>query len=222
MATVSILYEDKNFIGFYKAPGIPTSYGEKKSCFVEEVKKEHPELFTFSGFKAEEGGLLYRLDNETEGLVLFAKTLKAFRNFVEDESLEKIYVAEVSNGESLPLSGVIQTPLVHKSQKRMATLIPGKKISYRGKPIPAQTRYEKISNSLVRCFIKKGARHQIRVHLALIGHPILGDSLYKKRTTGENDLRLACIGVRGKSLSFELDRKNWDWQSPLVRPRTGT
>ncbi|OGJ47804.1 hypothetical protein A2344_05115 [Candidatus Peregrinibacteria bacterium RIFOXYB12_FULL_41_12] len=188
---MEILFEDKNYIGFFKPAGTPTTYGAKSGCFVEEVKKYHPELFTFSGFKEEEGGLLYRLDNETCGLVLFAKNKEAHDKFIQDKNLKKIYLAEIS--DTAPETNEINFPIVHKSSKRMAVLTVDKKIDYKGKPINAKTYIKKISETLLECKIQQGARHQIRVHLASAGCPIVGDELYKGKYS--DSMHLCCIGI---------------------------
>ncbi|MFA5842445.1 MAG: RNA pseudouridine synthase [Candidatus Gracilibacteria bacterium] len=192
---VTILYEDPSYIGFFKPAGIPTTYGTEQGCFVKQVKVQFPELFTFTGFKPEEGGLLYRLDNDACGLLLFAKNKEAFDRFNDDETLEKIYIVEIESGKfgELPQTGLLTFPIVHKSPKRMAALLPDKKIHYHGKPLPAETHYEKLNKRLVRCKIKKGVRHQIRLHMATAGAPLVGDTLYGGKPT--ETLHLCCMGI---------------------------
>ncbi|KKT19946.1 MAG: Ribosomal large subunit pseudouridine synthase [Candidatus Peregrinibacteria bacterium GW2011_GWA2_43_8] len=179
---------------------MPTTYGKEKSCFVEEVKKSHPELFTFTGFKKEEGGLLYRLDNETSGLLLFAKNKQAFDDFTLDPNLKKIYIAEISNPNSLRKKDTISYPIAHKSSKKMVAILPGKKINYKGSSIETETEYENLGKNHIKCSIKKGTRHQIRVHLAAIGHPIVGDTLYGGEPAKE--LHLRCVGIESGKLSI--------------------
>ena len=201
MGKVKILYEDSSYIGFFKPAGVPTTYGAEKGCFVEQVKAQFPELFTFTGFKKEEGGLLYRLDNDACGLLLFAKNEEAFHRFNNDETLEKIYIVEIAPSESekfkeLPQTGLLTFPIVHKSSKKMAALLPDKKIHYHGKPLSAETHYEKLNKRLVRCKIKKGVRHQIRVHMATADAPIVGDTLYGGKPA--ETLHLCCVGMLSK------------------------
>lgn len=217
------IYEDQNYIGFFKPSGIPTTYGSQSECFIKEIKEEHPELFTFAGFKEEEGGLLYRLDNETCGLVLFAKNKEAHDKFIQDKNLKKIYLAEISdtppetdvnefcirkttynNGPFVHgTTGLIDFPIVHKSSKRMAVLTPNKKIDYKGKPINAKTHIKKISEHLIECEIQQGARHQIRVHLASIGCPIIGDELYGGKHSEK--MQLCCIGIKSDWIKIHLN-----------------
>lgn len=197
------LYEDRNYIGFFKPSGIPTTYGSQSECFIKEIKESHPELFTFAGFKEEEGGLLYRLDNETCGLVLFAKNKEAHDRFIQDRNLKKIYLAEIS--DTPPKTDMIDFPIVHKSSKRMAVLTPDKKIDYKGKPINAKTYIKKISENLLECQIQQGARHQIRVHLAAIGCPIVGDKLYGGKHA--DSMRLYCVGIRTEWIEIDIRKE---------------
>ncbi|KKP40585.1 MAG: hypothetical protein UR28_C0001G0095 [Candidatus Peregrinibacteria bacterium GW2011_GWF2_33_10] len=216
--SLQILFQDENYLGFFKPSGLPTSFGKNENYFLNIVKQNYPELFTFIGFKAEEGGLLYRLDNEACGLLLFAKNKKAFDEFINDVNLEKIYLAEVLNlpkrnsVPSLQFSklNIINFPIVHKSSKKMAVLIPGKKITYQSSPIFTETKYQIFSNSqLLKCFIKKGVRHQIRVHLASIDCPIINDQLYNKMQilNSADHLHLCCIGIKSEKLNIDVLNK---------------
>lgn len=208
---LEILYEDKNYIGFDKPSNIPTTYGKVSPCFVEFIKERHPKLFEFEGFKKEEGGLLYRLDNETSGLLLFAKNKEAFDQFVNDKDLYKVYIAKVHKVPE-EKEGIINYPIVHKSSKKMLALIPGKKMTYTGKAILTETIYKVLEDGSIECKIKKGARHQIRVHLSAIGSPIIGDTLYGYKELGDlsfveeeqaiiSKLELRCVGIEGEALS---------------------
>lgn len=158
-----------------------------------------------------EGGLLYRLDNDACGLLLFAKNEEAFHRFNDDETLQKIYIVEIEpisknsspelkKFDELPQTGLLTFPIVHKSSKKMAALLPDKKIHYHGKPLPAETHYEKLNKRLVRCSIKKGVRHQIRLHMATAGAPLVGDTLYRGKPT--ETLHLCCTGILSKKMGL--------------------
>lgn len=201
--TPALLFENDHYIGFFKPSGIPTTYGKTELCFLDDVRKEYPKLFSFSGYSESEGGLLYRLDNDTSGILLFAKNREAFQRFIGDSELKKVYVAEIIDERKIvPAHGIISHPIIHKSSKKMAALIPGKKVNYNGQPIHAETAFERIKGDFYRVFITKGARHQIRVHFASFGAPLFGDSLYG-RPSGE-ELHLACMGIRSSFLNIDL------------------
>jgi 23S rRNA pseudouridine1911/1915/1917 synthase len=131
-----------------------------------------------------EPGMVHRLDRETSGLVVIAKTPETFdhlRRQFRERKVEKIYLALVW-GESRA-EGVIDFPLAHdprdKKRMRAMTNAPREKGL---RTWQATTRYRKICAtgglSLLEVEMATGVTHQIRVHLANIGHPIVGDRLY--------------------------------------------
>jgi 23S rRNA pseudouridine1911/1915/1917 synthase len=150
------------------------------------VLNDFPDLKSVKGYNENEAGLLNRLDNETGGLVLFAKTNDSFI-FYSDEmkkgKIEKTYTAFV---EGIPEeeSGVITYPIAHHIRSKKKMVIAKENSIFRGKPREAKTFWKIIkiinNNSLLEIKIFKGARHQIRVHLAELGNPIYGDKIYNK------------------------------------------
>ena len=184
----NIVYEDEDLVVVSKPQGLPTALGAKLSL-CELVFKARPGLKKVKGFREGEGGLLNRLDNETGGLVLFAKQQSGFSFF--REQLQKGFVTKIYSAvvEGIPPSsqGLINLPIAHsrKSQRRMviAKGIP----QWRGRPRPAETKWqvkeEKNGFCLLELEIKQGQRHQIRIHLASLGLPIVGDKLYNKKSS---------------------------------------
>src|SRR5437763_9304763 len=106
--------------------------------------------------------LVHRIDTPTSGVVLFARTRTAAAKFSElfaSGAMKKTYVAVVAGELKAPLT--IDTPI---DGKEALTLV------LSGEPSPPQT--------FIECEIKTGRTHQIRVHLASIGHPVVGDKRY--------------------------------------------
>ncbi len=167
--------------------------------------REHPPLGKGGrgGFDSEIG-ILHRLDNDTSGCLLVAKNIAAYQNLraqFDEGKILKRYTALVL-GET-PREGVIETPIIHdpKDKKKMKTfslrtsppvagesrsdISIGSRLRSNNKLQSALTTYKLLRKykagqySLLDVTIKTGVRHQIRVHLASIGHPIVGDKLYQ-------------------------------------------
>lgn len=128
-------------------------------------------------------GIVHRLDKDTSGVMVAAKTERAHRTLSEafaNRDLDRAYIA-LAWGLPAPTTGEVVAPIGRHpgDRKRMAVVERGGK--------PATTRYT-VSRawgaavSLVECRLLTGRTHQIRVHLAHIGHPIVGDPVYLRRT----------------------------------------
>ncbi len=122
-------------------------------------------------------GIVHRLDKETSGLLVVAKNDAAHRALTaawSTESVKKIYLA-ICYGSPREAKGVIDQPIGRDpyDRKRMGVVADGRR---------ALTLYEVLEHpgfvSLIRCSLKTGRTHQIRVHLKHLGHPIVGDPLY--------------------------------------------
>lgn len=136
------------------------------------------------GRKRSECGLLHRLDNETSGLLLAARTQKVFNMLLKQQqagSIHKQYLALVHG--TLKHSGTVSLPIAHAARKpQKMVAVRSKSLARKRNARAATTHFQTIQSnkqfSLVKVLIVKGARHQVRVHLAAIGHPIVGDKLY--------------------------------------------
>jgi 23S rRNA pseudouridine1911/1915/1917 synthase len=126
-------------------------------------------------------GIVHRLDRDTSGVILVAKNDAAHRSLarqLKDRTVEKTYVALVE-GTPKPAEGVIDAPIGRDPRRReRMSVIAGAR--------EAVTAYRVIDRfagyALVEARPRTGRTHQIRVHLAAIGHPIAGDRVYGKRT----------------------------------------
>lgn len=130
-------------------------------------------------FPDDEPVLLNRLDRLTSGLLLVALTPEArrvYREYEDQGAIKKFYLARVRGR----LDGIvsIRNRLDTDDRKITRVLPEPDPDSRRWTGVTALSHDNAADTSLVRCLIMKGARHQIRAHLASIGHPIVGDPLY--------------------------------------------
>ncbi len=124
-------------------------------------------------------GIVHRLDKETSGLLVVAKNEAAMQDLVRQlqaRTVKRTYLA-IARG-TVPDEGAIDAPIGrHPVQRTRMAVVPGGK--------PAVTRYRVrerfAAHSLIECELETGRTHQIRVHLASIGHPLEGDPLYGPR-----------------------------------------
>lgn len=141
--------------------------------------------------------MVNRLDRETSGVILVAKTAEAARELGrvwETRAVEKEYLAIV-HGQVREERGLIDAPLGKDERSRVAI-----KDCVRADGAPAQTefiverRFRRAEGafSRLRVLPRTGRKHQIRIHLAHLGHPIVGDKLYG----GDEDLYLALVERR--------------------------
>jgi 23S rRNA pseudouridine1911/1915/1917 synthase len=137
------------------------------------------------GFSPREPGLCHRLDTGTSGLLVAARTQKAFEvitRALKEGRLDKRYLL-VCSARDLPESGTVEIPLApHPKDRRRVYACVHERDVARYAPRPASTSYRVLREhegwALVEARAAKAARHQIRVHFAAMGHPLAGDELY--------------------------------------------
>jgi len=144
-------------------------------------------------------GIVHRIDKDTSGLLVVAKTDVAHEGLSRQfaaHSIERKYLALVS-GVPKSSSGTVDAPLARSSANRKKIAIVE---SGRGKrAVTHWKRLERLDDSsLVECSLETGRTHQVRVHMASIGHPLLGDPVYG-RSKGHRDL-LKRLGFQRQAL----------------------
>ncbi len=177
-----ILYEDEDVIAIDKPAGmvVHPAAGHSGGTLVNAILWHFPDIEGVG--EGGRPGIVHRLDKNTSGVILVAKNPRAHRHLqaqFKDRTIEKTYLALV-HGHLSPERGIIDAPIGRhpRHRKRMAVVAPGK-----GRE--ARTEYEVIAfydaNTLAAAHPLTGRTHQIRVHLASLGHPVVGDTVYGRR-----------------------------------------
>ena len=170
---LNIVYEDDTIIVINKPPGmvVHPGNGNWHGTMLNALLHHAPHLNNIPRV-----GIVHRLDKDTSGLLVVAKTLEAQTSLVrqlQKHTVKRDYLALVLG--SVTLSGSVDTAIGrHPTQRtKMAATVKGK---------PARTHYQPIEYyegcTLVQCSLETGRTHQIRVHMQSIGHPLVGDPIY--------------------------------------------
>lgn len=150
-------------------------------------------------------GLVHRLDAGTTGLIVVARTEQAYESLVEQlssRSVTRVYSVLVW-GNPISLNGVIDAPIGRdqRDPTRMAVVVDGR--ASRTHYAVQQLFHDPKDAALVECRLETGRTHQIRVHLASIGHPVVGDATYGGVRAG---LRAGRPMLHAKELAFDHPR----------------
>lgn len=195
---LQVLHEDELLVFVDKPAGVPTQplQPNEKGTVANALVARYPEMASV-GDDPREAGLCHRLDVETSGVLLAARTRAAWEAmraaFGEDRAVEKRYLALVTG--PLADEGVIEVPLAHAGDH----VRPG--LDDEGRPAVTEfsVRARHGEYSLVDVKLVTGVLHQVRAHLAAVGAPIVGDTTYGGREEpglGRFFLHAASLGVR--------------------------
>jgi len=233
---IKVIFEDREILVLEKPAGMivnksDTTKGEKTvQEWVEtklKVKSEKLKVDEETDFY-KRAGIVHRLDKETSGILLVAKTQDAFINLqaqFKERKVQKTYIA-LAHGKIEPMEGEINVSVgrLPWNRKRFGVIAQGREAVTKYKVIRyfevgnEKLDYEsstsrnqdikksssRISNfSLLEIYPRTGRTHQIRVHLQYIHHPIFSDPLYAGRKTSRNDRKLLLrIFLHASKISF--------------------
>ena len=200
---LSVVHADHAVIVVDKPAGLLSVPGKGEhlaDCLIARVQGAFPEAL-----------LVHRLDRDTSGVMVFALTPAAQRHLglqFEKRMVRKVYVAEVW-GRVEPSTGTVDLPIIVDWPNR-----PRQKVDHEtGRPALTDWRVVRHGDrtSRLRLMPKTGRSHQLRVHMAALGHPILGDPFYATgEALGAPRLMLHAESLRfrhpdgGKSLTFSV------------------
>jgi 23S rRNA pseudouridine1911/1915/1917 synthase len=185
--------------------------GNRDGTMVNALLYQLDDLSGIGG--VERPGVVHRIDKDTSGLLLVAKTDEAHLSLSEQigaHSVERAYKAIVI-GHMKQSEGDVDAPIGrHPQDRKKMAVVPGGK--------PAKTHWRVIQElrgaSLLECVLSTGRTHQIRVHMAMLGHPVLGDPVYGPKKSpfpveGGQRLHAGRIGFThpktGKRMVFEAE-----------------
>lgn len=199
-------YVCEDFVIAYKEHGIPTvplKNQKSENTLLYRVAYDFPDVLLVHGKNEWEGGALHRLDTDTAGLVVFARTQQFFdylSNIQRNGGFSKLYDVQTSTSvlEDCTISSYFRA---YGVGRKLVKAESSKLKSDNG--ILYSTFVKKISENHYQCTIFNGFRHQIRVHLASNGCPIVGDKLYNPQKT-EDFMHLECIAVMWDNFAYQL------------------
>lgn len=209
---LDIIYEDADVIVVNKPQGmvVHPSAGHPDHTLVNALLYHTRNLAdSLEGFRP---GIVHRIDKDTSGLLMIAKNAKA-RESLEDQLAHKTnkrqYLAIV-HGNFGEDDGLVDAPIGRNlhDRKKMAVVENGKNAITHFKVLEQFKGY-----SLIMCQLETGRTHQIRVHMAYIGHPVAGDPLYGPRKTLKGNGQF----LHAKVLGFEQPTTH-EWLEFQVNP----
>ena len=197
---LDVVYEDDDIIVVNKPKGmvVHPANGNPDGTLVNAVMSLCKG--SLSGIGGEiRPGIVHRLDKDTSGLIIIAKNDVAHINLskqIKDRRVKKIYIALVKGNVS-ENEATINMPIGRstKDRKKMAVRKDGKEAITHFKVLKRYGKY-----TLLELKIDTGRTHQIRVHMAEIGHPVVGDMIY---SNGKNEFGIEGQMLHAKSLDFQ-------------------
>ncbi|HOV68870.1 MAG TPA: RluA family pseudouridine synthase, partial [Clostridia bacterium] len=177
---LDIVYEDSDLIVINKPQGmvVHPAAGNHDNTLVNALLHHCDDLSGINGVIRP--GIVHRLDKDTSGLMVVAKNDSAHRSLasqIADKTCRRDYLAVV-DGIIKNDSGIIDAPIArHKTNRKKMAVIDGGRRAVTHYSVKERFLHE----VLVECSLETGRTHQIRVHMAHIGHPCLGDTVYGAR-----------------------------------------
>ncbi len=202
-----MLHAEKDFVAVGKPAGVLThrTPHSEGATLADLVAEKYPEIRKVGDEPSLRPGVVHRLDKDTSGVILFARNQPAFeylKKCFQEGRVRKTYLALVWG--KTKERGIVDAPIgLRSGSVRRSVLAKNMKMVK-----PAHTEYETMRHftyegedfSLLYVYPKTGRTHQIRVHMAHIGHGLVGDPLYMKR---KNPFGLARQFLHAEKVEFQ-------------------
>jgi 23S rRNA pseudouridine1911/1915/1917 synthase len=215
---VPLVYEDPDMLVVDKPAGLVVhpGAGQHAGTLVHGLLARYPEIRAVG--QHDRPGIVHRLDKGTSGLLLVARSARAYAALVamlEARRVDRRYRTLVWGAVDSP-TGMVDAPVGRsaRDRTRMAVTLAGKE---------ARTRYEVVRGfadpvtvTELRCRLETGRTHQIRVHMASIGHPVVGDARYGGRRASLPAPRL-WLHAEHLALEHPVSAQPLAFDSPLPR-----
>jgi 23S rRNA pseudouridine1911/1915/1917 synthase len=200
---LDVLYEDQHVLVVNKPSGVLTqpTQARERDTLLERAGRY---LMRKHGRERPYVGIVQRLDQDTSGVILLVidhRALRPFQAIFREHAIERVYLAVVE-GVFLTAQGRIDLPLVSdRGDGRRGVA------RHREQGVAAVTHFEVLESfgraaSLVACRLETGRTHQVRIHLAEIGHPVIGDRVYRPRTKTRSPISCRRQALHARALEF--------------------
>ena len=218
---LDILYEDEHILLVNKTPGMVVhgDETERVNTLINHIQAYLYQKKEWNPFRehAFAPALCNRIDRNTGGIVIAAKTAEALRVMnqkIRDRELVKLYLCAIV-GQIQPPDGTLKGYLWKDEAK--------KQVFVKSRPVPgartAVTKYRTLTSgrglSLLECDLITGRTHQIRVHMAYIGHPVLGDPVYGGKRKETFGLTGQCLHARKLAFQHPRTGERMEVECPL-------
>lgn len=213
---LDILYEDGSLLVVNKPKGmvVHPAAGNYTGTLVNALLYHCKE--SLSGINGVlRPGIVHRIDKNTSGLLIVAKTDAAHRHLaaqIKEHSFTREYEAVVF-GNVKTDSGTVDAPIGRHPLERKKMAVTDKNSKH------AVTHYEVLArypgHTYMKCKLETGRTHQIRVHMAYIGHPVCGDDVYGFRTKEKFPFEGQCLHARKIGFIHPVTGRYMEFQSPL-------
>ncbi len=216
----TILYEDDNYLVVNKPSGLIVHGGPgiHEPTLADWAVAHAAQIAEVGDQPQERPGIVHRLDRDVSGVMVIAKTQNAFMNLkkqFQNHSIDKRYLA-LAQGRITDQAGRIDFAIARSPSK--SGLMVARVKSTEGKKAETVFHVERFvkGTTLVHVRTLTGRTHQIRVHFKAIGHPLVGDPLYKIRRLKMEKLPAPRVFLHAEHLGFDdLNGKHKEFEAPL-------